>query len=132
MPPSSSINQHHVVVLLRGMGHRILSYRSSILAVSLLVQLDAATFSLCQLFKVAYVYGELLDRAGSKGISGGDQDLVLVLEEEIADFREVGGFSYAVDANDGHYVGTRFSEGGARWGGNGVDFSEKIEGRSGG
>ena len=51
---------------------------------------------------------ELFDGAGAEGITGGDEEGEVVLEEEECKFGEVGGFADAVDADDGDDVGAGF------------------------
>lgn len=128
---TSRVNEDNVVALLRGVGDRILGHRGGVLAVALLVELDLAALARRQLLEVAHVDGELLDGAGAEGVAGGDEDLVLVLQEEEADLGEVGRLAHAVDADDGDDVGAGLAEGGDGGCGDGVDFAQEVE-RGGG
>ena len=128
MPAPGGVDEHHIVPLLRGKGHGVLGHRRSILAIALLVQLDLAALAGGQLFEVAHVHGQLLDGAGAEGVARCDEHLVLVLQEEEADLREIGGFADAVDTDNGHDVGAALAEGGSRRGGDGVDLAEEVEG----
>lgn len=128
VPPPSRINKNDVVALLSSMVNGILGDGSSIFAVSLLVQLDFASFSGRQLLKVPHMHGELLDGARTESVAGGDEDLVLVLQQEEADLGQVGGLADAVDSDDGDDVGPSFAQRGDWWSCDGVDFAKKIEG----
>ena len=66
---------------------------------------------------------KLLDSAGAEGVAGGDEDAVFVLQEEEADFAEVGGLADAVDADNGDDIGS--------WGRGscgGTNGAEKVQG----
>lgn len=125
---TGGVDEDDVVALLGGVGDCVLGDGGGVLAVALLVEFDLASFAGGEFFEVADVDGELLDGAGAEGVAGGDEDFVLVLQEEEADLGEVGGLADAVDADDGHDVGAALAEGRDRWGGDGVDFAEEVEG----
>ena len=63
---------------------------------------------------------ELFDCTGAECIACGDEEGVMVLQEEEGEFGEGGGFADAVYADDADYVG-----GG---GGGGGDGAEEVEG----
>lgn len=132
MPAAGSVDEDNVEALLSGVADGVLGNGGGVLAVALLVELDVAALAGSELLEVADVDGELLDGAGTEGVAGGDEDLVLVLQEEEADLGQVGGLADAVDADDGHDVGAGLAEGGGRGGGDGVDLAEEVEGRGGG
>ena len=64
-----------------------------------------------------------LDGAGAEGVAVGDEDAVLVLEEEEADLGQVGGLAHAVDADNGHDVRAARVQRRRRRGGDGVDLA---------
>ena len=68
---------------------------------------------------------ELLHGTGAESVGGGDEDLEFVLQQEVGDFGEVGGFADAVDADDGDDVGAGLR--GVR----GADFAEEVSGGGG-
>lgn len=131
MPSAGGIDEDDVEALCGSMGNGILGDRSGVLAVALLVQLHATAFTGRELLQVTDVDSELLDGAGTEGVSGGDEHAVLVLQQEEADLGEVGRLADAVDADDGDDVGAGLAEGGDGRGGDGVDFTEEVE-RGGG
>lgn len=93
-----------------------------VFAVALFEQVDGAALALAEFLQVAHVDAQLLDGAGAERVGGGDEDAVVVLEQEEGDFGEVGGLADAVYADDGEDVGAR----------GGVvcvcDFAEQVEG----
>jgi hypothetical protein len=97
-----------------------------VLAVALFEEVDFASFSFAEFLQVLDVHAQLLDGAGAEGVGGGDEDAVVVLQEEEGDFGEVCGFADAVDADDGEDIGA--------WGGAVCvgDFAEEVEGGRGG
>lgn len=98
--PPSRVDEDDVVALLSRVVDGVLGHGSGILAVSLLVQLDPSTFSGCELLEISHVDGELLDGTRAERVSGGDEDLVLVLQQEEADLGQVGGLADAVDSDN--------------------------------
>lgn len=131
VPAASRVDEDDVEALVGGMGDCVLCDGGGVLAVALLVELDLAALAGGELLEVADVDGELLDGAGAEGVSGGDEDLVLVLQEEEADLGEVGGLADAVDADDGDDVGAGLAQRGGRRRGDGVDLTEQVEGGGG-
>jgi hypothetical protein len=122
MSPARCINQHNVEAILLRMSHSISSDVSCIFTVSLFEQIDFAALALAEFLEVADVDAQLLDSAGAERVGCGDEDAVVVLEQEEGDFGEVCGFADAVDADDGENIGAR---------GGGVcvlDFAEEVEG----
>lgn len=127
---SGGVNEDDVEAVLRGVSHGVASDGGGVLAVALLVELNAAALTDGELLEVADVHGELLNGAGAEGVAGGDEDLVLVLQEEEANLGQVGRLADAVDADDGDDVGAGLAEGSRGWGGDGVDLAEEVEGGS--
>jgi hypothetical protein len=79
---------------------------SRVLAVALFEQVDVPRAGAGgQFLQVAHVDAQLLDGARAEGVCSGDEDAVVVLEEEEGDFAEVCGFADAVYADDGEDVG---------------------------
>lgn len=127
MSTACCIYEHNIEVLARRMGNGIFGHSCGVLAIALLVELDLATLASRELLQVAHMNCQLLDSTGAEGIAGRDEDLVFVLQQEEANFRQISRFAYAVDSNDGHDVGPGFSEGGDGGCCDGVDLAKEIE-----
>ena len=127
MPTPGGIDEHDIVTLLGAEGNGILSDGGGILAVPPLVELDLAAFARGELLEVADVDGQLLDGAGAEGVTGGDEDLVLILQQEEADLGQVGRLADAIDPDDGDDVGARLAEGCGGRGGHGIDLAQEVE-----
>lgn len=110
VPAASRVDEDNVKALLGRKGNGVLGNSGGILAVALLVELDLAALSSCQLFEVPYMDSELLDGTGSERVAGRDEHLVLVLKEEEANLGQVGRLAHAVDAHNGDDVGTSFAQ----------------------
>ena len=83
-----------------GMLDGFLGHLGRVFAVALFVQFHVATFALAELPQVAGVHAQLLDRAGSEGIACGDEHSIPVLQQEIADLRQIGRLANPVDPHD--------------------------------
>lgn len=84
VPSTSCVDEDNVITFLRSMAHSILGDCGSILAVTLLIKLNATTLTGRQLLEVTDVNSELLDGAGTESVTGGDENLVFVLKKEEA------------------------------------------------
>lgn len=108
MAPARGVDENDVEFVRRRVRHGVLGDVGCVFAVTLFVQLDrAAAFALREFLQVARVHAELLHGAGAECVAGCDKEGEVVLEEEEGEFGEVGGFTDAVDSDDGNYVGSR-------------------------
>lgn len=131
MSAASCVDEHHIETLLCSKRNSILGHGSRILAVTLLVELDLAPLARRQLLEVAHVHGELFDGARTERIAGGNEDLVLVLQQEETDLGQVGRLADAVDAHDGDDVRPGPTQRGHGRCGDGIDLAEEVEGGAG-
>lgn len=127
---SCGVDEDYVVehLALSGVGcvyHSIAGNGGCVFAIPLLKQIDGADLlATAELAEVANVHAELLDGARTESVCCYDKDAQLVLEEEVGDLAEVGGFADAVDAYDADNVGSCVGRlDGAS------DVAEKVEGR---
>jgi hypothetical protein len=120
MTATRSVDEDDVETVFLGMYDGIGGDVCGVFAVTLFEEVYFSAFSFGEFLEISYVHAELLDGAGAEGVSGGDEDAMVVLEEKEGDFGEVGGFADAVYADDGEDVGA--------WGGRVcvLDFAEKI------
>ena len=83
-----------------GMLDGFLGHLGRVLAVALFVQFHVTPFALAELLQVAGVHAQLLDRARSEGVAGGDEHPISVLQQEIADLRQIGRLANTVDPHN--------------------------------
>lgn len=129
VPAAGGVDKHDVEAACGGVRDGVFGDVGRVFAVALFVQLDAAAFARGELLEVAGVHAQLFDGAGPEGVARGDQDAEFVLQQEEGDFGEVGGFTDAVDADNGDDVGAGVLVEVERGrGGDGLDFAEEVEG----
>ena len=112
MSAACGIDEDDIERLRRGVGDGIFCYIRSVFAIPALVQLYCPQpLPGGEFTEIPSVHPELFDGARTECVTGSDEDGEVVLEEEEGQFGEIGGFSNAVDADDGDNVGTRFGGG---------------------
>lgn len=91
MPPAGRVDEDDVELLRRGVADGVFGDVRGVFAVAFLVELNfPEPLSFRELFQVASVHAELLDRARPESIAGRDEEVEVVLKEEERQFGEVG------------------------------------------
>jgi hypothetical protein len=103
---AGSIDEDHIVehLSLRSVGgvhNSVACNGRCILAIALLEQVNRTDLlTAAELAEVANMYTKLLDSARTESVCRYYQHTELVLEKEVGDFAEVGGFADTVDTNN--------------------------------
>jgi hypothetical protein len=106
-----SIDENHIVEHLSlcsigGVHNGVACNGRRIFAIALFEQVDSPDLlTTAELAEIADVYPELLDSTRTESVCRYYQHTELVLEKEVGDFAEVGGFADTVDTNNTDDVG---------------------------